>query len=110
MIAEIRDTRAGYVTNVDSWWIKDGSFLRGNNLLLGYTIPRNKITSKLNISRLRVYGSAQNFFLLLTDNIIGDPEVTPTNQGNGNSAFSQGMMWHNYPKPTIFMGGLQVAF
>jgi len=47
---------------------------------------------------------------LLTDNIIGDPEVTPTNQGNGNSAFSQGMMWHNYPKPTIFMGGLQVAF
>jgi TonB-linked SusC/RagA family outer membrane protein len=110
MIAEIRDTRAGYVTNVDSWWIKDGSFLRGNNLLLGYTVPSNKVTKKLNLSRLRVYGSAQNFFLLLKDNIIGDPEVTPTNQGNGNSAFSQGMMWHNYPKPTIFMGGLQVAF
>ena len=110
MIAEVRDTRAGYVTNVDSWWIKDGSFLRGNNLLLGYTVPSNKVTKKLNLSRLRVYGSAQNFFLLLTDNIIVDPETTPTNQGNGNSAFSQGMMWHNYPKPTIFMGGLQIAF
>ncbi|MDP1817854.1 MAG: TonB-dependent receptor [Leadbetterella sp.] len=110
MIAEIRDTRAGYVTNVDSWWIKDGSYLRGNNLLLGYTVPSNKVTRKLNLSKLRVYGSAQNFFLLLKDNIIGDPEVTPTNQGNANSAFSQGMMWHNYPKPTTFMGGLQVAF
>ncbi len=109
MIAEVRDTRAGYVTNVDSWWIKDGSFLRGNNLLVGYTFPKKWFSGKLNIGKLRIYGSAQNFFLALTDNIIGDPEITPTNQGNGNSAFSQGMMWHNYPKPTIFMGGIQLV-
>lgn len=109
MIAEIRDTRAGYVTNVDSWWIKDGSFLRGKNLLLGYNIP-SEITKKMNLNRLRVYASAQNFFLAVKDKIIGDPEVTPTNQGDGNSAFSQGMMWHNYPKPTTYMLGLQVAF
>lgn len=109
MIAEIRDTRAGYVTNVDSWWIKDGSFLRGRNLMLGYTVPSN-VASKLNLSRLRVYATAQNFFLLVKDPIVGDPEVTPTNQGSGNSAFSQGMIWHNYPKPTIYMLGLQVAF
>ncbi len=109
MIAEIRDTRAGYVTNVDSWWIKDGSFIRGKNLLLGYTFPP-LTTDKLKLSRLRVYASAQNFFLLLKDKIVGDPEVTPTNQGDGNSAFSQGMIWHNYPKPTIYMLGLQLAF
>ncbi|GAB2638165.1 TonB-dependent receptor [Emticicia sediminis] len=109
MIAEIRDTRAGYVTNVDSWWIKDGSFLRGKNLLLGYTFP-GTVTDKLKLSRLRVYASAQNFFLLLKDKIVGDPEVTPTNQGDGNSAFSQGMIWHNYPKPTVYMLGLQLAF
>lgn len=109
MIAEIRDTRAGYVTNVDSWWIKDGSFLRGRNLLLGYTFP-GSVTDKLKLSRLRIYASAQNFFLAVTDKIIGDPEVTPTNQGDGNSAFSQGMMWHNYPKPTTYMMGLQLAF
>jgi hypothetical protein len=66
MIAEIRDTRAGYVTNVDTWWIKDGSFLRGRNLLLGYTFPSN-VASKLKLSRLRVYGTAQNFFLLIAD-------------------------------------------
>ncbi|MDF5691540.1 TonB-dependent receptor [Aquirufa sp. WAEICH-18A] len=109
MIAEIRDTRAGYVTNVDTWWIKDGSFLRGRNLMLGYNLPSN-VASKLNLSRLRVYATAQNFFLLVKDPIVGDPEVTPTNQGGGNSAFSQGMIWHNYPKPTIYMLGLQVAF
>ena len=110
MIAEIRDTRAGYVTNVDTWWIKDGSFLRGRNLLLGYTFPSN-VASKLKLSRLRVYGTAQNFFLLVKEaGVVGDPETTPLNQGGGNSAFSQGMIWHNYPKPTIYMVGLQVAF
>jgi len=110
MIAEIRDTRAGYVTNVDTWWIKDGSFLRGRNLLLGYTFPTN-VASKLKLSRLRVYGTAQNFFLLVKEaGVVGDPETTPLNQGGGNSAFSQGMIWHNYPKPTIYMLGLQVAF
>jgi TonB-linked SusC/RagA family outer membrane protein len=109
MIAQIRDTRAGYVTNVDSWWIKDGSFLRGKNLLLGYNFP-SAVTNKLKLSRLRMYASAQNFFLLLTDKIIQDPEVTPTNQGDGSSAFSQGMMWHNYPKPTVYMAGLQLTF
>jgi TonB-linked SusC/RagA family outer membrane protein len=108
-IAQIRDTRAGYVTNVDSHWIKDGSFLRGKNLLLGYNFP-SSVTNKLKLSRLRVYASAQNFFLSLTDKIIGDPEVTPTNQGDGSSAFSQGMMWHNYPKPTVYMAGLQLTF
>jgi TonB-linked SusC/RagA family outer membrane protein len=109
MIAQIRDTRAGYVTNVDSWWIKDGSFLRGKNLLLGYNFP-SSVVNKLKLSRLRMYASAQNFFLLLTDKIIQDPEVTPTNQGDGSSAFSQGMMWHNYPKPTVYMAGLQLTF
>ncbi|WP_460636736.1 SusC/RagA family TonB-linked outer membrane protein [Larkinella harenae] len=107
-IAEIRETRAGYVTNVDSHWIKDGSFLRGRNLLFGYTFP-SQVTERIKMNRLRLYASVQNFFLLVDDPIVGDPEVTPTNQGDGNSAFSQGMIWHNYPKPTTFMLGLQIG-
>ncbi|QJW92326.1 TonB-dependent receptor [Spirosoma taeanense] len=108
MIAQVRDTRAGYVTNVDSWWIKNGSFLRGRNLLFGYNFPA-VVTNKLRLNRLRLYASAQNFFLLVEDPIVGDPEVTPTNQGGGNSAFSQGMIWHNYPKPTTYLLGLQIG-
>ena len=107
-IAEVRATQAGYVTNVDSHWVKDGSFLRGKNLLFGYTFPV-ALTNRLKINRLRIYASSQNFFLLLKDPIVGDPEVTPTNQGSGSSAFSQGQIWHNYPKPTTYLLGLQIS-
>jgi TonB-linked SusC/RagA family outer membrane protein len=108
MIAQIRDTRAGYVTNVDSHWIKDGSFLRGRNLLLGYTFSPG-VLEKIKMNKLRVYTSVQNFFLIVEDELYGDPEITPTNQGGNNSAFSQGMMWHEYPKSTIWMVGLNIG-
>ena len=108
MIAQIRDTRAGYVTNVDSHWIKDGSFLRGRNLVLGYTFSPSTL-EKIKLNKLRLFTSVQNFFLLVDDELYGDPEITPTNQGNGNSAFSQGMMWHEYPKSTVWMVGLNIG-
>ncbi len=101
-IAAIRDTRAGYVTNVDTRWLEDGSFIRGRNLLLGYNFS-NAFANRLHLSKLRVYGSVQNFFL--KTNFSGnDPEVTT--YGN---AFSQGQTFFDYPKPTTFMLGLNVA-
>ncbi len=107
-IAEIRETRAGYVTNVDSRWVKDGSFLRGRNILLGYSLPAN-LTNRLKMSKFRVYATVQNFFLLVDKDVVGDPEATPTNQGDGSSAFSQGQIWHNYPRPTTYMLGIQIG-
>ena len=107
-IAEIRDTRAGYVTNVDSHWIQDGSFIRGRNLLLGYTFPA-ATTSRLKLNRLRIYGSAQNFFLLVNKEVNGDPETVGIRGGDGNNVFSQGQNWHGYPRPRTFMLGLQVG-
>jgi TonB-dependent starch-binding outer membrane protein SusC len=109
-IAEIRDTRAGYVTNVDSHWIKDGSFIRGRNLLLGYTLPTSS-KGKLGLNRFKIYASVQNFFLLTHDELNADPETTPTGgyAGDGNNAFSQGMFWHSYPKSTTFMLGLNIG-
>jgi hypothetical protein len=41
--------------------------------------------------------------------VNGDPEVTPIRGGDGSNVFSQGMNWHGYPKPTIFLLGLQVT-
>ncbi|MCE7067496.1 TonB-dependent receptor [Dyadobacter sp. CY326] len=107
-IAEIRETRAGYVTNVDTHWIFDGSFLRGRNLLLGYNVP-SEVVSRIKLSKLRLYVSAQNFFLL-SPYKLGDPEATPIRGGDSDNVFSQGMIWHGYPKPTTFMAGLQIAF
>jgi TonB-linked SusC/RagA family outer membrane protein len=110
MIAEIRDTRAGYVTNVDTRWIKDGSFIRGRNVLLGYNLPLSAVR-KMKLERFRIYASAQNLFLIRHKELNGDPEATPTGgyAGDGNNVFSQGMFWHSYPKSTIFMVGLNVS-
>jgi TonB-linked SusC/RagA family outer membrane protein len=102
MIATIRDTRAGYVTNVDSRWVEDGSFIRGKNLLLGYNFPTS-ITQKMRLSRLRLYVSVQNFFLS-TKYSGNDPEVTT--YGN---AFAQGQTFFDYPKPTVYLFGINVA-
>lgn len=109
-IAEIRDTRAGYVTNVDSWWVKDGSFIRGRNLLLGYTFS-SATAKRLKLDRFRIYASAQNLFLIHHKELRNDPEATPTGgyAGDGNNVFSQGMFWHSYPKSTIYMVGLNVS-
>ena len=110
MIPEIRETRAGYVLNVDSYWIKDGSFIRGRNLLLGYTLPTST-TEKLGLSRLKIYTSVQNFFLFTHKELNADPETTPTGgyASDGTNVFSQGMFWHSYPKPTTFMLGLNIG-
>jgi len=108
MIAQIRDTRAGYVTNVDSHWVQDGSFIRGRNLLLGYNFP-SALTERIFLSNLRLYASVQNFFLIVDDEVIGDPEITPIRGGVSNNVFSQGMKWHEYPKSTIYTLGLKVG-
>lgn len=108
MVAQIRDTRAGYVTNVDSHWVKNGSFIRGRNLLLGYNFP-SAVLDRIKLNKLRLYTSVQNFFLIVDDELIGDPEITPTNGNAASNVFSQGMMWHEYPKPTVYMLGVQIG-
>lgn len=101
-IAAIRDQSAGYVTNVDTHWLEDGSFIRGKNLLLGYTFDKT-LVEKLRLNKLRVYASVQNFFLA-TKYTGNDPEVTT--YGN---AFAQGQTFFDYPKPTTFMVGLNIG-
>lgn len=102
MIAAIRDTRAGYVTNVDTRWIEDGSFIRGRNLALGYSFGKNAI-KKMRLSKLRLYVSAQNFFLS-TKFSGNDPEVTTY-----SNPFAQGQTFFDYPKPTIYTFGINAA-
>lgn len=106
VIPEIRDTRAGYVINEDTHWLKDGSFIRGRNILLGYTFSP-AVLEKLKLNRFRIYGSVQNFFLITASEVNGDPETVGTTFGYG--AFSQGLTYHAYPKSTTFMFGLQLG-
>lgn len=102
MVAAIRDTRAGYVTNVDTRWVEDGSFIRGKNLLLSYNFP-TAIEERLKVNRIRVFASAQNFFLK-TKFSGNDPEVTTY-----GDAFAQGQTFFDYPKPTVYMIGVNLG-
>jgi hypothetical protein len=102
-IAAPRHPDAGYVTNVDTRWVEDGSFLRGKNLALGYNFSPEKL-KRLHLSKLRVYASVQNFFLA-TKFSGNDPEVSTYSQ-----PFAQGQTFFDYPKPTTFQLGANVAF
>ncbi len=89
---------------VTSWAIEDGSFLRLNNITLGYTLP-TKLTKKFYIQKLRVYGSAYNV-AIWTKYSGYDPEVdsrraTPATPGVDYSA---------YPKSRSFNFGLNLTF
>ena len=103
MIAQIRPTGAGYTTNIDSHFVEDGSFLRGKNIVLGYTFPREMI-QKIHLKHLRVYASVQNFFLI-TKYSGYDPEVS-----DATETFAQGITVFGYPKPRTFTIGLNVTF
>lgn len=101
-IAQVRPINAYYTTNNDSHKVTDASFIRGRNLLLAYTFPASMV-SKLKLDRLRVYGSVQNFFVM-TKYKGYDPEVS-----NSGSPFDQGFGLYDYPKPRVFMLGLNIG-
>ena len=48
---------------VSSRWVEDASFIRINNLTLGYTVP-GRLMKKYSIQNLRIYLSAQNLYTL----------------------------------------------
>jgi len=102
-IAQVRPSYVRYDSRIDSYKVQDASFLRGRNLVLGYNFS-NELIQKISLSRLRVYVSAQNFFLL-TDYFGYDPETSTY----GNT-FSQGIQFFDYPKARTFTAGLNVAF
>ena len=46
-----------------SYFIEDGSFVRCQDLTIGYTLPE-LLTSKMGISKARFYVSASNLFII----------------------------------------------
>ncbi len=101
-IAELRPLTAGYNTNNDSDRVQDGSFVRGRNLLLAYNFSPG-VMERIHVNRLRAFISVQNFFLS-TKYEGYDPEVSTS-----GSAFDQGVDLYAYPKPRVFMLGLNIG-
>ena len=85
-------------------YVEDGSYLRIQNITLGYSLPQDVI-SKYKISRLRLYGSAQNLYTFT--NYSGyDPEIGSFNQNVLLSGIDNG----RYPVARTFLVGLNLEF
>ncbi len=88
-----------------SRYIEDGSFVRIQNVTIGYTFDLPRFTGAA--KRSRVYLSADN--LALFTNYTGyDPEVH-TDAGI-NGVATRGIDYLHYPRPRTFTGGLRVQF
>ncbi|MBS1654268.1 MAG: TonB-dependent receptor [Bacteroidetes bacterium] len=93
---------------VSTLGIENGSFLRLNTLILGYTLP-NSLLSKVKINSLRVYGSIYNV-LTITGYSGLDPEVN-TDPSHNNAVYpTTGFDFGTYPRARSFVIGLNLSF
>lgn len=87
-----------------SWAVEDGSYLRFNNLTLGYTLPKN-VLNKMKISTLRVFGTVNN--LATITNYSGyDPDVT----SRRSDPLTPGVDFAAYPRSRTWVFGVNVTF
>lgn len=84
--------------------IEDGSFLRFNNVTLGYTLPFS-ITKRVKISSFRLYATVNNL-AVLTHYSGYDPEVT----SRRSDPLTPGVDFGAYPRSRTWVFGLNVSF
>ena len=87
-----------------SWAIEDGSFLRINNITLGYSIPTKRIGIGW-LAKARIYATVNN--LATITNYSGfDPEVNT----RGYNPLTPGVDFAAYPRSRTYVFGVNVTF
>ena len=89
-------------TSANSFFVRDGSYLRLRTLQIGYTLP-DTIASKLGASSARVYYNGTNL-LTLTDFTGLDPEVPRS------GALDIGVYNAQYPTSSVSSLGINIKF
>jgi TonB-linked SusC/RagA family outer membrane protein len=84
-----------------SWAIEDGSYLRINNVTLGYTLPK-KITK---IASLRIYATVNNL-AVITKYSGFDPDVT----ARRSDPLTPGVDFAAYPRAKTWLFGINLNF
>ncbi|WP_200977361.1 TonB-dependent receptor [Echinicola sp. 20G] len=92
---------------IHSWAVEDGSFIRLNNLTLGYSLPRELI-SRIGLSQFRVYATGSNL-KLWTDYSGYDPEVSTT-RSSSYAALTPGVDYSSFPRSRSYTVGLNITF
>lgn len=89
---------------VSDRYIEDGSYLRIQNISLGYTFPKKWI-NRFNLQNVKVYANLQNVYTWT--NYSGyDPEVGSMY----GDALMNGLDYGRYPSPRIYTFGLNISF
>jgi TonB-dependent starch-binding outer membrane protein SusC len=86
-----------------SWAIEDGSFLRINNLTIGYSLPVKSLAG-IKMTKLRFYLTGNNL-AILTNYSGYDPEVSVK-----DSPLTPGLDYSAYPKSRSFIFGVNATF
>lgn len=95
----------GNNSRTSTWHLEDGSYLRMQNITLGYTLPKNFV-QKFGLTSLRLYFSGQNLFTIT--NYSGyNPEVS---NYNSNGSLTPGVDYGSYPLSKTYSFGLNVSF
>ncbi|WP_222942388.1 SusC/RagA family TonB-linked outer membrane protein [Arenibacter arenosicollis] len=93
---------------VSTRYLKDGSYLRLNNMTLGYSFDTKSMSWASNwLQEFRLSFTGQNLFVI-TDYDGYDPEVNTDSSTNGIQSF--GIDKFAYPKARTFVFGVNVSF
>lgn len=95
-------------TYLSSYWVLNGSYLRGKNVQIGYTLP-GLVVRRMGVGSVRFYASGENLFLISNYRKGWDPEVGTDNLPNddSNSIIANGSY---YPILRNFTFGLNINF
>lgn len=89
-------------TQSNSFYVEDGSYLRLQNISVGYTLPRT-VLDKINIDKLRIFVSTNNLFTITKYSGL-DPSV------GGAADTNFGIDLGNYPITRSFTAGVNLGF
>jgi hypothetical protein len=88
----------------NSWSMENGSFLRINNVTVGYSLPVD-VVRKMKMQRFRIYATVNNL-ALITHYTGYDPEVNTRT----STPVTPGVDYSGYPRSRTFIGGVNVSF
>ena len=106
-----RNDPNGNITQISDRYVKDGSYLRLKNVVLGYTLPQS-LLEPIGISSVRFYLTGRNL-LTFTDYPFYDPEIGSGAIGTGGSSnlnTARGIDNGYYPQARTYIVGLQLTF
>lgn len=98
--------------NTNSRFLENGSFLRAQNIGLGYTLP-TAVLQRLKLSNLKIYAQVQNAFVITGYSGL-DPELNAFAQAIGSTTYATtnrqpGLDYNTNPVPRTYTFGINLG-